>query len=165
MPKSLVSSAADALEIDYDDAAKFCKKWFEISLDESILIWRARNFHKHGQANADELTPWQELRTEYFSALRILKSNYFVIENPRIADRHQMVRIIKKASDMRLDNSILAHVTANGNSIPRDEQRSLLGRLRFCENRGVVDRAARAHDTSTQRRMRDFFTRSPDPRQ
>ena len=165
LPKSLVSSAADALEIDYDDAAKFCKKWFEISLDESILIWRARNFHKHGKHNADELIPWHELRTEYFSALKILKSSNVVIENPRMADRHQMVRTIKKASDMRLDNSILAHVTANGNAIPRDQQRNLLGRLCFRESRGNVDRAARAHlrDTSTQRRMNDFFTRSPDP--
>jgi hypothetical protein len=43
LPAGLVNSAASALEVDYDDAYKFCKTWFVSALDENLLIWRARN--------------------------------------------------------------------------------------------------------------------------
>jgi hypothetical protein len=61
LPSGLVNSAAAVLEVDYDDAYKFCKDWFVSALDENLLIWRARNQNKHG----DDLTnfkPWIELR-------------------------------------------------------------------------------------------------------
>ena len=53
LPVSLVDSAAVALDTDFNKAKKFCVQWFKLSLDEALLIWKARNQAKHGHEQAD----------------------------------------------------------------------------------------------------------------
>ena len=61
----LVNSAAASLKVNYDEASRFCKKWFKSALDEGLMIWRARNLNKHN-GNLQECIPYLELRRDYF---------------------------------------------------------------------------------------------------
>jgi hypothetical protein len=111
-----VNSAASALEVDYDDAYKFCKTWFVSALDENLLIWRARNQNKHGD-DLENFKPWVELRTDYCDAVKY--SGSIGIDLPdrdqlKSAKRVQMQKYIDKADNIRASSSLLAHITVNG---------------------------------------------------
>jgi hypothetical protein len=126
LPAGLVNSAASVLEVEYDDAHKFCKAWFKSALDENLLIWRARNLEKHGDDLSD-YKPWFNLRQDYFAAVRYLEK--VGIELPDRAQvgsarREVMQQRIDQADDIRAGSSMLAHITVGGRSLTTEEQRA-----------------------------------------
>ena len=113
-------------ELYYDEAFRFCKKWFKSALDEGLMIWRARNLHKHN-GNIQECTPYLDLRSDYFAAVRYLDSNGFTLPDKsqiRSMRREGMQRFIDKADDVRAASSILAHLKVNGKLLSKEEKRS-----------------------------------------
>ena len=127
-----MESASAALEVDFKSAKKLCVEWFKLSLDEALLIWKARNLKKHGEGNASELKPWHEIRKQYHDALKILRLNHIDLPDSatlRCANRASMDSFITKAQDLQLAQSIIAHVHVNGNSPDLQQQRQLHNRL------------------------------------
>ena len=128
LPAGLVNSAASALEVDYDAAYRFCKTWFVSALDENLLIWRARNQHKHGD-DLKNFKPWVELRKDYCDAVKYLES--IGVDLPerdqlKSAKRVQMQKYIDKADNIRASSSLLAHIEVNGARLTAEEQRARL---------------------------------------
>ena len=115
-----------SLNVDYEEAFKFCKKWFKSALDEGLMIWRARNLHKHN-GNIKECIPYLDLRRDYFDAVRYLDSNGFNLPEKsqiRSMRREGMQRYIDKADDARAANSILSHLKVNGKLLTQEEKQS-----------------------------------------
>jgi hypothetical protein len=126
LPACLVNSASAILSVEYDDAFRFCKKWFKSALDEGLMIWRARNLNKHN-GKLGECISYVDLRRDYFDAVRYLDSIGVelparnVIRNMR---REGMQKYIDKADDTRASNSMLSFVTVDGSQLTRDEMRA-----------------------------------------
>ena len=120
-----MNPASAILSVEYDDAFRFCKKWFKSALDEGLMIWRARNLNKHN-GKLDECISYVDLRRDYFDAVRYLDSIGVelparnVIRNMR---REGMQKYIDKADDTRASNSMLSFVTVDGSQLTRDEMR------------------------------------------
>ena len=128
LPAGLVNSAASVLEVDYEDAHKFCKTWFKSALDENLLIWRARNMNKHGD-DLSNFKPWFDLRQDYFAALKYLKRiGEDLPEKAQLlsARREQMQKYIDKADDIHAASSLLTHIHVGGRSLSMEEQRTRL---------------------------------------
>ena len=126
LPACLVNSAAASLKVDYEEAFRFCKKWFKSALDEGLMIWRARNLHKHN-GNIQECIPYLDLRSDYYAAVRYLDSNGFTLPDKsqiRSMRREGMQRFIDKADDVRAASSILSHLKVNGKLLSKEEKRS-----------------------------------------
>ena len=128
LPACLVNSAVASLQVDYDEASRFCKKWFKSALDEGLMIWRARNLNKHG-GNLQECIPYLELRRDYFDAINYLHNIGVALpEKPQIRSmrREGMQRYIDKADDVRAASSILSYLKVNGKLLTQDERRRRL---------------------------------------
>ena len=141
---SLVNSAAAALETDFNTAKKFCVSWFKLALDEALLIWKARNLAKHGGDQTD-LTPWHEMVRQYHSALiELQKQGLDIPDRPQIrkANLTTMQKYIDKASELRLSQSIIAHVQLNGADLNANEQRQLQRRLNSRTARVIASNTA-----------------------
>ena len=126
LPAGLVNSAADVLEVEYDDAYKFCTAWFKSALDENLLIWRARNLNKHGDGLSN-FKPWFDLREDYFAAVRYLeKVGIQLPDRTQLgsARREVMQQRIDQADDIRAASTMLAHITVGGRSLSIEEQRA-----------------------------------------
>ena len=112
-------------------------------LDESLLIWRARNNEKHG--GQTEVTGWHEMVDKYKDAVRYLQRQNMPLPHPdvlRKANRQVMIRYINKADDARLHGTLLSHfVNENGTGLSRTEQRQLRGRLLTRAANSAVSRA------------------------
>ena len=126
LPSCLVNSAAATLNVEYDEAFRFCKKWFKSALDEGLMIWRARNLHKHN-GNLESCISYADLRHDYFDAVRYL--NEIGVDLPdktalRTMRREGMQKYIDKADDARAFNSMMPFVTVNGKQLTCEEMRA-----------------------------------------
>lgn len=126
LPSCLVNSAAATLNVEYDEAFRFCKKWFKSALDEGLMIWRARNLHKHN-GNLEDCISYADLRHDYFAAVRYL--NEIGVDLPdktalRTMRREGMQKYIDKADDARASNSMMPFVTVNGKQLTCEEMRA-----------------------------------------
>jgi len=125
LPTGLVNSAAVTLDVEYDEAFRFCKKWFKSALDEGLMIWRARNLNKHN-GNLEECIPYADLRHDYYDSVRYLSD--IGVDLPekraiRTMRREGMQKLIDKADDARASSSMMSFVTVNGKQLTREEMR------------------------------------------
>ena len=145
------------MDTEFNKAKLFCVKWFKLSLDEALLIWKARNQAKHGHEPAD-LTPWHEIVNQYHNALESLRKHGLDIpDKPTIrkANRAAMNKCIERASELRLSRSILSHIQVEGNPLSQQQQRELQQRLNSRAARTVASVATHR----AQRQLRINFPR------
>ena len=135
-------------------------KWFKLSLDEGLLIWKARNQAKHGE-DQDTQAPWHEMVKQYHDALATLrKFGQKLPDKPviRKANRAAMENCIEKANELRLSQSIIVHLHVDVNSLNFQQQRELQQRL---NNRRTARAVSNGNTRISQQRQTQLRFRPP----